>query len=182
MALGATIYKIELHIADTGRHYYGSHTLTVARHPSETTDRLMVRLLAFALHATERLVFTKGISDANEPDIWSTDLTGLIDLWVEVGQPTDTRLMKACSRAQQVVVYCFGGHASEVWWSGMRKKVERVKNLKIVNLPAKAISVLAEDVQRNMVLHVNIQENELFVPVGNNQIAITPTVWREPTG
>ena len=179
MALGATIYKTEMNIADSDRHYYGSHALTVARHPSETTERMMVRLIAFARHAHEDLAFTKGISTVDEPDIWLKDLTGAIDLWIEVGQPTETRLLKACGKAKQVVVYCHNGHASKLWWEAARKKMARARNLTIIYLPTDAIGELANDVQRNMTLHVNIQEQEIFISNDNRQVSVMPDVWHE---
>lgn len=180
MALGATIYKIELNVADTDRHYYASHTLTVARHPSETVERLMVRLLAFSMHAHEDLAFTKGISDSDEPDLWLKDLTGTIDLWVEVGQPSHTRIMKACGRAKQVVVYCHAGHASKVWWEGIRSKVERAKNLQVVDLPATSVSALAHGISRSMVLHVTRQEGDLLVSTSSGQAGVIQTAQYWP--
>lgn len=179
MALGATIYKIELHVADNDRHYYGSHALTIARHPSETAERMMVRLIAFSMHADENLAFTRGLSEADEPDIWLKDLTGEVDLWVEVGQPTDTRILRACGLAEQVVVYCFNGHASKIWWDSISKKMDRAKNLKIICLPSENIRSLATQVERSMVMHVNIQENELLITTGNKTISLSPTVWRD---
>lgn len=178
MALSATIYKIELHVADSDRHYYGSHTLTVARHPSETAERMMVRLLAFAMHASEHLVFTRGLSDTDEPDIWLKDLTGAIDLWIEVGQPAETRILKACGRANQVVIYCYNGHASKLWWESARNKLERARNLKVICLPSESTRMLATQVQRSMVLHVNIQDNELSIPTDDGLVSMTPVVWR----
>lgn len=179
MALGATIYKTELHVADSDRHYYDSHSLTVARHPSETAERMMVRLVAFALNAREDLAFTKGISTVDEPDIWLKDLTGAIDLWIEVGQPTETRILKACGRAKHVIIYCHNDYASKLWWDAITKKLTRAKNLRVVFLPAEAIRELANDVKRNMALHVNVQEQELFISNDNRQVSLTPEVWRE---
>ncbi len=182
MALGATIYKIEIHVADNDRHYYGSHALTIARHPSETAERMMVRLIAFSLHADERLIFTKGLSEADEPDIWLKDLTGAVDLWVEVGQPTDTRILRACGLAEQVVVYCYNGHASKIWWDSVSKKLERAQNLKVVCLPIESIRSLSTHVRRSMVMHVNIQENEIFITTGDSTFSLTPIVWCEDAG
>ncbi len=179
MALGATIYKIELHVADNDRHYYGSHSLTIARHPSETAERMMARLIAFSLHANEDLAFTKGLSETDEPDIWLKDLTGAVDLWIEVGQPTDTRILRACGRAEQVLVYCFNGHASKIWWDSVSKKLQRAKNLKVVCLPIEEIRAIASQVERSMEVHVTIQENELFVTIGDDQVTVLPLVWRE---
>ena len=93
MALNSTIYKVELQISDMDRHYYATHALTLARHPSETEERLMVRLLAFALYADERLEFGKGISDEDEPALWRKAYTDEIELWIEVGQPDETRIL-----------------------------------------------------------------------------------------
>jgi uncharacterized protein YaeQ len=103
MALKSTIYKAELQIADMDRHYYADHALTIARHPSETDERMMVRVAAFALFAQERLEFCKGLSDTDEPDLWQKDLTGAIETWIEVGQPDERRIAKASGRSNEVV-------------------------------------------------------------------------------
>lgn len=179
MALGATIYKTELNIADTDRHYYNTHVLTVARHPSETAERMLVRLIAFAIHAHEDLALTKGISTTDEPDIWLKDLTGAVDLWIEVGQPTETRLLKACGRARRVVVYCHGGHASKLWWAGVSKKLARAKNLTIIDLSIEPVRELAQDLKRNMTLHINVQEQTLFISNDHRQVSLTPDIWHE---
>ena len=117
MALKATIFKAGLQIADMGRNYYHDHALTLARHPSETSERMMVRLLAFALNASETLTFGKGLSTDDEPDLWQKDLTGAIDLWIDVGLPDEKSIRKACGRAAQVRIYSYGGRNAELWWS-----------------------------------------------------------------
>jgi uncharacterized protein YaeQ len=178
MALRATIYKAELNVADSDRHYYESHTLTLARHPSETDERMMVRLLAFALNAHEDLVFTKGISDADEPDLWRKDLTGAIDLWIEVGQPDERRILKACGRATEVVIYCYGGHTSKIWWDAIQNKLARTRNLKVVCLPSEQTKELAAWAERTMTVHVNIQDSELFVSSDKGQITLGQQIWR----
>jgi uncharacterized protein YaeQ len=178
MALRATIYKAELNVADSDRHYYESHALTLARHPSETDERMMVRLLAFALNAHEDLVFTKGISDADEPDLWRKDLTGAIDLWIGVGQPDERRILKACGRATEVVIYCYGGHTSKIWWDSVQNKLARTRNLKVVCLPAEQTKELATWAERTMTVHVNIQDSELFVSSEKGQITLEQQIWR----
>lgn len=178
MALRATIFKAELNIADSDRHYYASHSLTLARHPSETDERMMVRLLAFALNGREDLSFTKGLSEVDEPDLWLKDLTGAIDLWIDVGQPDERRILKACGRADQVVIYCYGGHASKIWWDGIRNKLDRVKNLKVICLPADQTKVLATFAERTMTIHVNIQDAEIFVSNHSGQLMIQQEVLR----
>lgn len=178
MALRATIYKADLHVADSDRHYYGSHSLTIAKHPSETEERMMVRIIAFALQAHENLVFTKGLSDTDEPDLWIKDLTDQINLWIEVGQPDERRILKACGRADQVIVYCYGGQTSKIWWDGIANKLTRARNLAVISLPAQQINDLSTLVERSMVLHVNIQDGEVYVSSDKGQVTITPEVWR----
>lgn len=178
MALRATIFKAELNIADSDRHYYATHSLTLARHPSETDERMMVRLLAFALNGHEDLTFTKGLSEVDEPDVWLKDLTGAIQMWIDVGQPEERRILKACGRADQVVIYCYNGHASKIWWDGVRNKLERVKNLKVIYLPSEDTKALAAYAERNMTLHVNIQDGEVFVSNDNGQLTVQQEVWR----
>ncbi|AOB31619.1 hypothetical protein AKI39_14395 [Bordetella sp. H567] len=179
MALRATIYKADLNIADNDRRYYGSHAVTVARHPSETDERMMVRILAYALNADESLAFTKGLSDTDEPDVWRKDLTGAIELWIEVGQPDERRILKACGRAEQVLIYCYGGHASQIWWDGVRDRVSRARNLKVVNLPAPQTQALGALAERTMSLDLNVQDGEVFVTADAGSAVIAPETWRE---
>jgi uncharacterized protein YaeQ len=164
MALRATIYKAELHVADNDRGYYGSHAVTVARHPSETDERLMVRLLAYALHAgdDERLSFTRGLSETDEPALWRLDLTGTIEQWIEVGLPDERRLLKACGRAAEVLVYAYG-RGADVWWAGLRDGIARAGNLRILALPADATRALAELAERNMALSVNVSDRTVWI-------------------
>lgn len=179
MALRATIYKADLNVADTDRNYYASHALTVARHPSETDERMMVRIAAYAMHASEDLAFTKGLSDTDEPDIWQKDLTGAISLWVEVGQPEERRILRACGRADQVVIYCYGGHASQIWWDGIKNKLERARNLRVVNLPAEQTQALAALTERGMQINVNISDQTVYVSAALGEATLEPEVWRE---
>ena len=113
----ATIFKAGLQIADLDRHYYGDHALTLARHPSETDERMMVRILAFALNADERLKFSKGLCVDDEPDLWRKDLTDDIELWIDLGQPDEKRIRKACARAERVTIYAYQPRAARIWWS-----------------------------------------------------------------
>jgi len=166
MALKATIYKADLQIADMGRNYYHDHALTIARHPSETAERMMVRVLAFALHAHELLAFADKIGNDDEPDLWQKDLTGAIELWVEVGQPDEKLLRKACGRSRQVFVYCYSGHSADVWREQIRGLLERTKNLHVVNLPATAGPALERLAQRSMKLQFTIQDGQVWVSDG----------------
>ena len=161
MALKATICRADLKIADMDRNYYAGHALTVARHPSETDERMMVRLLAFALNANEQLAFGRGLSDADEPDLWRKDLTGAIAHWIEVGQPEDKRLLRACGRADRVTAYAYGTGA-ELWWKPIAAKLARAKNLAVWRIPASASQALGKLAARTMQLQCTIQDGQLW--------------------
>ena len=178
MALKATIFKADLQIADMDRHHYGDHTLTLARHPSETDERMMMRLLAFALHAHEALSFGKGLSTDDEPDLWQKDLTGAIDLWIEVGQPDERRILKACGRAAQVLVYSYSS-TSPIWWGQTAAKVERAKNLSVLNLPPAASLALAKLAQRTMQLQCTIQDGQIWMTGGDQTVQLDLAVLKK---
>lgn len=176
MALGATICKADLNIVDMDRHYYEQHSLTLAQHPSETDERLMVRLLVFALHASEFLSFTKGLSTDDEPDLWQKSLTDEIELWIELGLPSEKRLKKACGRAKQVVVYTYGTGSAEQWWKQMQPQVARFKNISIRHIDTDITSSLAEAVQRNLNVQVSIQDSEISWHSDDLVLSFTPDI------
>ena len=171
MALKATIYKADVQIADMDRNYYQDHILTLARHPSETDERMMIRLLAFAIHANEALTFTKGLFDTDEPDLWQKDLTGAIQLWIEVGQPDEKRLMKACGRSEQVIVYSYSA-TSHIWFKQIANKLERAKNLTVINIPAEASGQLEKLAKRNMQLQCTIQDSQIYLTDGAETVLV----------
>lgn len=164
MALRATIYKADLNVADNDRSYYGSHSVTVARHPSETDERMMVRLLAYALFAddTDTLAFTKGLSETDEPDLWRLDLTGAINQWIEIGLPDERRILKACGRADDVIVVAYGRNA-QLWWDGVKNKVSRASKLRAFLFDVEGTLALAALAERKMVLNINIQDESAWV-------------------
>lgn len=173
MALKATIYKAELSIADLDRNYYGEHNLTIARHPSETDERMMVRLLAFALFADEALAFGKGLCVDDEPDLWQRDLTGAIERWIDVGQPDEKWIRKASGRSVEVVVVSFG-RAADIWWNGIRTKLTRLTNLRVLNLPPEAAPALAALTERSMRLQFTIQDGQVWVTNGQETVLVEP--------
>jgi uncharacterized protein YaeQ len=186
MALKSTIFKANLSIADIDHAYYADHTLTLARHPSETDERMMIRLAALALNAhklqTEcggdaTLAFGAGLSSPEDPDVSLRDYTGQTRLWVEVGQPEDKPLSKACGKADQVVVYCFH-HAAEVWWRGIETKLTRLHNLSVFRVPATASQALAALAQRSMQLQATVQEGNLMFSDGAGTVDIEPLRWK----
>jgi uncharacterized protein YaeQ len=172
MALKSTIFKADLQISDLGRSYYHDHSLTIARHPSENDERLMVRLLAFALHADEALVFANGMGTDDEPALWQKDLTGAIELWIEVGQPEEKRIRRACGRARQVVIYSYGGHGTEVWLDRLNGNGNRARNLTVLPLPGSSTKALAALAQRSMKLQITIQDGQVWMSDGKETVHI----------
>ncbi|GJH07700.1 YaeQ family protein [Caballeronia novacaledonica] len=161
MALKSTIYKADLQVADMDRHYYGDHSLTIARHPSETDDRMMVRVAAFGLFADERLEFCKGLSDTDEPDLWQKDLTGQIQTWIEVGQPDERRISKASGRSDRVIVIAYAGRTADIWWNGVKGKVERLQNVTVWSLAEGCAEALGKLAARTMRLQLMVQDADV---------------------
>ncbi len=178
MALKATIFKANLQIADMERHYYQDHALTLARHPSETDERMMVRLLAFALHAHETMEFGQGMTDDDEADLWQKDLTGAIELWIDVGIPDEKLIRKACGRANQVAVYCYGGRVADMWFTQHETQFKRQKNLTIINLPTETTQALAALAQRSMNLQCTIQDGQVWLSDGEASVTVDRVVLK----
>lgn len=174
MAQKSTIYKIELTVSDMDRHYYETHKLTVAKHPSETDERLMVRVLAFALNAHEHLEMTKGLSTDDEPDIWQKSLSGELELWVALGLPSEKIVRQSCGKANEVIVYCYGGSAADVWWQKIKNSTTRFDNLRVMNLSETNTSELGELASRSMKLQVNIQDGDAMVSADDSVVYVTP--------
>jgi uncharacterized protein YaeQ len=186
LALKSTIFKANLSIADIDNGYYADHALTLARHPSETDERMMIRLVALALNAhrlqTECggdgvLAFGAGLSNPEDPDVSLRDFTGRTRLWIEVGQPEDKPLSKACGKADQVCVYCFA-HAAEIWWRGIETKLTRLDNLHVYRIPTAASQQLAALAQRSMQLQATIQEGTLMLGDGARSIDVETLRWK----
>ena len=172
MALKSTIYKAEVSVADIDRGYYRDHVLRLAQHPSETHERMMVRLLAFALFADDALEFGRGISTEDEPDLWRRDATGSIEQWIEVGLPAERELRKACGRAREVHVLAYGGRAVDLWWQEACDKLARQPALTVREVPLDASQALARLVDRSMKLQVTIQEGHVLVADGARSVAV----------
>ena len=180
MALKSTIYKAEVQISDLDRHYYESHVLTLARHPSETEERLMVRLLAFILFASGSLKFGKGLSTEDEPDLLDLDDTGAIRRWIDVGLPEERALRKACGRAEEVVLLAYGGRVADLWWQQNESSLAAQKRLRVINLSPADTATLCGLVSRNMRLQCTIEDGLVWLAddTGNHEIA--PVVLQSP--
>jgi len=170
MALSSTINKVSINIADMDRHYYQSHELTLAQHPSETDLRFMIRLIAFMTNASERLGFTKGLSSDDEPDLWEKTLTDEIELWIDLGQPDEKRIRKACGRSKQVIIYTYHEGKAKVWWKQQQQKLERFSNLKVFHIHAVGLESM---INRSMDLQCNIQDGEIYLTDDRLNITVT---------
>ena len=186
MALKSTIFKADLAMADIDHGYYADHALTLARHPSETDERMMVRLAALALNAHQvqtlcagdaRIGFGAGLSSPDEPDVLLTDFTGRTRLWVEVGQPDDKPLAKACSKADAVIVYAYGP-AADVWWRGIEGKLARLDKLSVWRIPAAAAQTLATLAERSMSLQATVHESVLTLSAAHTAVSLEPLRWK----
>jgi uncharacterized protein YaeQ len=183
MALKSTIYKATIQLADMDRHVYGEYPLTLALHPSETEERLMVRLLAFALQLPAddqrgMLQFARGLSDTDEPDLWQKDLTEQIVHWIEVGHPDERRMAKACAKSERVTIYAYAA-STPVWWAGIETKITRLRNLQVWQLPADESQALAAMAQRSMQLQVQVQDGHVWVRDEKTAVEVLPQpLWR----
>jgi len=170
MAISSTINKVSLNIANMDTHYYADHELTVAQHPSETDFRFMVRIIAFILNASEQLSFTKGLCSDEEPELWQKSLTNDIELWVDLGQPDEKRIRKACGRADKVIIYTYHERKASVWWQQQQQKLARFNNLTVQHINAEGVEALAK---RNMQLQCNIQDGEVYLSDGDSSFTVS---------
>ena len=186
MALKSTVFKAEVQLADLDRQHFGDYSLTLARHPSETDERMMIRLAALALQAHRvqsdcggdaQIAFGAGLSSPNEPDVWLRDFTGRTRLWVEVGQPEERPVLKACQQSDAVVVYAFS-HAAEVWWRGIESKLARLDKLTVWRIPADASRQLAALAERGMQLQATVQEGQLWMASAKGSVMVEPQCWK----
>ncbi len=178
MALKAIISKATIQLSDMDRNLYSDYAETIARHPSETDERMLIRLLAFALNVPDNddegaLAFAKDMWEAEEPGLWQKDLTGMLVHWIEVGQPDEKRLARAASRARRVSVYCFSSSAA-IWWNGLREKVDRLRNLTVWQIPSEQSQALAALAERTMTLQVTVQDGTVWVAEGSRTVEVTP--------
>jgi uncharacterized protein YaeQ len=177
MAIKATVIKLNLTISDMDRDYYQQHNLTMAQHPSETEQRLILRTIAFTLFAREGLQFTKGLSEDSEPDLWQKNLIDDIELWIDLGQPDEKRIRKACHKAKQVIILSYGDNAAGMWWKSVENKAKTFKNLSVYHINTEQYSSLDQLMQRHLELNASIQDAELWLSDAEHSLHITPMKW-----
>jgi len=177
MAVNATINKALLNIANMDEHYYAEHNLTLAQHPSENDLRLMIRIVAFILNANDTLMFCKGISQDDEPDLWQKSFGDDIEMWIDLGQIDEKRIKKACGQSDKVIIYTFKESLAKPWFEKIKNSLSRFKNLKIIHLNIEGdIELLAK---RAMNIQCNILDNELTLIAGDDSVIITQDICKE---
>ena len=176
MALKSTIFKIDLSISDLDRDYYAEHPLTIARHPSETDQRMMLRILAFIFNANESLEFTKGLSEVDDPDLWQKNLHGEIEHWIELGQPSEQRVKKGCNQAQKMSLYSYDSNVFNQWWQKEHNALAMKKNLTVVSIAESVGEQLAQLVDRHMQIQCTISAAQAWLTIGDTSIEVTPVV------
>ncbi|MCU7553979.1 YaeQ family protein [Alteromonas sp. ASW11-19] len=169
MALKATIFKADISITDMDRNYYNDHNLTIARHPSENDARMMLRIIAFIANAHEQLQFTKGLSDDDVPDLWQKSFSDEIELWIELGQPSEQRIKKGCNQSQQMMIYAYADNSFDAWWKKEQHKLQTRKNLSVFTLPETLATTLANAVKRSMQMQVTIQDGQFWLTVEGDE-------------
>ena len=179
MALKATIFKVELSISNMDKNYYADHSLTIARHPSESDKRMLLRLAAFAFNAHEQLEFTKGLSDVDTPDLWQKSYSDEIELWIELGQPSEQRIKKGCNQSQQMIVYSYDNNAFDEWWKKEQNALNTRKNLTIATVSETTLEQLAELVTRQMHIQVTIQDGQAWFNLNDETQELSLTTIKE---
>lgn len=166
MALPSTIYKATIQLADIDRGIYETLQATVARHPSETEERLVARLLAYVLFFDPELAFTKGISAVDEPDLWLKGPDDRVLLWVEVGIPESDRIMKASRHTEQVALVACGKTFAN-WEQQHLPKLMGISNLTLIHFDQSFINRLTAKLDRSINWEVTINDGNMYLNVGD---------------
>lgn len=177
MAQKATIYKANVNVADMDREVYIDQSLTIAQHPSETLQRMMLRVVAWAVNANEQLSFTKGLCDEDEPDLWQVNYSEEIELWIDLGLPDEKRIKKASVRAKQAIIYAYGENAAKAWWKQQESTVSKYKNLSVCFLDDQSMAALANAATRTMNLQFTIQGGEIWLNTDRETITLKFELW-----
>jgi len=171
MAIGASIYKVNLNLSNFNTHYYHDFNLTMAKHPSENEARMMFRLAAFCYCAHEDLEFTKGLSTQDEPELWQKDLTGDILHWIELGQPDEKRIKQAAGKSRKVSIFTTNPNSALEWESKIKKKVSSDK-VNIYHLDVTDNGPIDRFVEKSMILSCTLEDNLMHLSNDRERIGI----------
>tara|TARA_R110002072_G_scaffold534_6_gene4006 strand:- start:179115 stop:179657 length:543 start_codon:yes stop_codon:yes gene_type:complete len=172
MALGSTIYKVDINLSNFNTHYYQDFNLTMAKHPSEDEARMMYRLLAFLYCAHEDLKFTRGLSTTEEPELWQKDYTGQIIQWIDMGLPDLKRIRQACGKSQSVKVFTYHQNKAQEWYQKNKSDFEKNKKLEVYHFNVNENGPIDKFVKKSMVLSCIIEESHMYLSNDNERIGI----------
>ena len=172
MALKSTVYKANISLSNLNIHHYSDYSLTLAKHPSETDLRLIIRLMVFSLLAQEGLQFTKGLGSDNEPDLWKINHDGSIDHWIELGLPDERHIRQICGKAKRVSIYTYHQNQNVQWFESLEKKLTRFDHLNIIHFLFEDELLLENFAQKGMNLTITIEDNELWLSNDNDRLKI----------
>lgn len=173
MALKATVYKAHLSLSNLNIHHYQDYSLTLAKHPSETDLRFMIRLLAFSMLAHEELQFTKGLSDVDEPDMWKINYDGSIEHWIELGLPDERRIRQICGKSKRVSVFTYHGNQATQWFEAIENKLDRFDHLNIIHFLIDRPDEIEAFTSKGMNLSLTIEDDEIWLSTETDRICIT---------
>jgi uncharacterized protein YaeQ len=172
MALKATVYKAQIAVANLNLHHYSDYSLTLAKHPSETDLRFLIRVLTFGLLSQEDLQFTKGLSTDAEPDMWKINHDGSIEHWVELGLPDERRIRQICGKAHNVSIFTYHGKQAEQWFETIARKLDRFDHLSIIHFNFEDPQILEKFVNKGMKLSLTIEDNEIWLATESDRTCI----------
>jgi uncharacterized protein YaeQ len=172
MALGSTIYKIDINLSNFNTHYYEDFNLTLAKHPSENESRMMYRLLAFLYCAHTDLKFTKGLSGIEEAELWQKNYTGEIIQWIDLGLPDMKRIRQACGKSQSVKVFTYHQNKALEWYQKNKSDFDRNKKLDVYHFNVSENGPIDKFVTKSMRLSCIIEEQQMYLSDDNERIGI----------
>ncbi|MBJ21925.1 MAG: YaeQ family protein [bacterium] len=176
MARGSIIYRTQLELSLVDRDVYAERTMSVARHPSETLERTLLRVIAFALRFEEGLEFGRGVSATDEPDLWSRQGDGRVREWIEVGQPDGKRLVKASRQSERVTLFAFGDGVTR-WKTAQLDSIDAPANLSAARIDDGFLRDLAAQSDRQLRWSITLSEGILFLSTGARSFETTPEIW-----
>jgi len=169
MALTATIHNFDIQLSDVDRGVYESVALRVARHPSETEEYLLTRVIAYCLEHAEGISFSKGLAEPDEPSIAVRDLTGILKVWIDIGAPDAPRLHKASKAAGRVAVYTHKDPAQIVRQLA-GERIHRADALELYGVDRNLLAELTARLDRRMTFGLSVSDGQIYIDIGGKTL------------
>jgi uncharacterized protein YaeQ len=176
MARGASIHRAQIELSHVDRGVYETLQLTVARHPSETLDRMVMRILAFGLRYAEDLAFGRGVSATDEPDLWRREGDGRVIEWIDVGRPDAKRLIQASRKSTRCQLFVFGDRGRR-WRKAQLETMKAPANLGVAYIDDGFVASLAATADRQIAWAMTVFESAIYLTTGDTSFETTPEIW-----